>query len=268
MHNQPGKKETNQDKPIAKSDRKKEGNQEKTLQSTSEQQLRHHENNNLNLPGCSEQILQNNYDQGTLQPTSEQQLRRHGNNNLNLPGSAQTLQNYDQGDDVMRTSNNHSVYDFNSGSVVDTSTVQNNSSRTPTCNKYISPAVTSNNKFYDSSSTNGIYANATSVPPTYTKELYGSGTALVNTHIHPQLYNYRNNNDGHINYNDSENAILNNLKASQESFFQIFEEKMQLFPKTQEQYVSKKMDDMQNYYEKKMDELKTYFNTKLDNVQA
>lgn len=82
------KEKGNQDKPAAKPDQKKEGNQEKTLKPTSEQQLEHHGNNNLNSPGYSTQTLQNNYDQG---------------------------------DDMMRTSNNHSVYDFNSGAVVETS---------------------------------------------------------------------------------------------------------------------------------------------------
>ncbi|KMQ89487.1 hypothetical protein RF55_10884, partial [Lasius niger] len=156
------KEKGNQDKPAAKPDQKKEGNQEKTLKPTSEQQLEHHGNNNLNSPGYSTQTLQNNYDQG---------------------------------DDVMRP-------------------------------------------------------------------------ALDNTHGHPQFYNSHNNNYGHISCENSENANLNNLRASQERFFQKFEEKMHMFCETQEQYVSKKIDDMQNYYEKKMDELKTYFNTKLDNLQV
>ncbi|XP_011883795.1 PREDICTED: TBC1 domain family member 5 homolog A-like, partial [Vollenhovia emeryi] len=227
---QSARKKENQDKPIAKPDRKKEVNQEKTLKPTSEQQLRHHENK-LNSSGCSTQ-----HNLFSLQ------------NNCN------------QGDDVMRTSNNHSVYDFNAAAVVETSTVQKNSSKIGTCNYYVSPAITSNNGCNNSWSTSSMNTNAASVPPT--------GTVLDNTHTHSQFYNYHNNNDGHISYPNSENAILNNLRASQESFFQKFEEKMNMFWKTQERYVSKKVDDMQNYYEQKMNELKTHFNTKLDNMQV
>lgn len=59
-------------------------------------------------------------------------------------------------------------------------TVQNNSSR-KTWNKYISPAVTSNYGYYDSSSTSGMYANAANVSSTYTQGLYTSGKIFLHT---------------------------------------------------------------------------------------
>ncbi|XP_036148160.1 myb-like protein M isoform X2 [Monomorium pharaonis] len=108
----------------------------------------------------------------TLKPSSEQQLKHHGNNNFNSPGcSTQTVQNnYDQGDDVMRTSNNHSVYDFNSGTVVETSNYV-----------YIPPPVSSNYEYYDSSSTSGMYTNAANVSSIYTQELNTSGKIFLHT---------------------------------------------------------------------------------------
>lgn len=66
------------------------------------------------------------------------------------------------------------------------------------------------------------------------------GPALDNIHRHPQFYNSHNNNNGHISNKNSENANLNNLRASQKRFFQKFEEKIHMFCETQEQYVSKK----------------------------
>ncbi|XP_029158994.1 bromodomain-containing protein DDB_G0280777-like isoform X2 [Nylanderia fulva] len=239
--------------------RKKEGNQDKLIRPTSKKV-----ENQVKPVGLDKK-------KGNKKTTSEQLLEQHRNNNLNSPGcSTQTLQNnYDQRDDVICSSNNHSIYDFNSGIIAETSTVQNNSPQIKMWNKS-TPAVTSNYSYYDSWNTNDTASS------TYTQGLHTSEPAPDNfTHGHiPQFYNSHNHNYGHISYENPENVNLNNLKtlqdlsASQEIFFQKFQEKMHTFCETQEQNISNKINNMQNYFDKKIDELKTYFNTKLDNLQV